>query len=174
MRDFGNEPHGTDMSTVKKDFDNNDSDFGDITALSLTTKDTIETTDGFFVGDGRYLTGIADTAVVLTLSNSSGIVPHNYGLGTVFIHTTPTANFTANVTNLPDTPQRRLTVTLIVQQGATPYAPTAFQINGAGHTVKWVGGISPTPTSLATDVYTYTILRSATTWTILGSSASWS
>ena len=169
MRDFGNEPHGgTDMTAAKKDFDNDDSDFGDITALSMTTKDNIETTEGFFVGDGRYLTSINDTGVLTTLGNSTGTVQHDYAVGTVFFHTTPTSNFTANVTHVPETPSRRFNVTLVVQQGATPYAPTTFQLNSVGQTVKWSGGTPPTPTSLATDVYTYTMIRLASSWVVLG------
>jgi hypothetical protein len=169
MRDFGNEQRRIDMTaTANKDFDNDDSDFGDITALSVTTKENIETTDGYFVGDGRYLTALTDTGVVTLLANSSGTVQHDYALGTVFVHTTPSANFTANITAVPTTPDRRLNVTVVVQQGVTPYAPTALHINGAAQTVQWVGGTPPSPTSLATDVYSYTLVRLGTTWTVLG------
>jgi hypothetical protein len=151
MRDFGNEPHGL-HNIPTKEFDNDDSDFGDLTAHSVTAR--------YFVGDGRYLTSIADTAVLTSLSNASGSVLHDYALGSEFYHVTPIDNFTANVVNVPsETLGRRLTVVIYINQGLTPYAPTTFQINGVTQTPKWVGGTPPTPTASSLDVYTYTLLR---------------
>ena len=62
---------------------------------------------------------------------------------------------------------------MIVAQGATAHAiapaANAFGINGTSYTVKWLGGTAATGTANQVDVFTFTLINNAGTWTVLGS-----
>lgn len=64
-----------------------------------------------------------------------------------------------------------ITAVFAVTQGATAYKPTAVQVDGASVTPKWQGGNAPTAGNASSiDVYTYTIIKTATaTFTVLAS-----
>ena len=65
-----------------------------------------------------------------------------------------------------------ITVTMVVDNGATAYYNTAVQIDGAAVTPKWQGGTAPTAGSeSANDSYSYTIIKatSAPTYVVLAS-----
>ena len=47
---------------------------------------------------------------------------------------------TANFTNLNLTAEYATNLTVIINQGATPYEVTAVQIGGAAQTINWQGG----------------------------------
>ena len=94
---------------------------------------------------------------------------HDYDTGAIFYHTSIAANFTANFTNVPTTNNRTSSVALILVQGATPRLPTAVAIDGATQTIEWQGGTIPTGTASQIDLVSFTLIRTASTWTVLGS-----
>lgn len=84
-----------------------------------------------------------------------------------YITANSTANGTLNVTaasgstlnSLMATGQT-LTVVLMVTNGATPYYPNAYQIDGSAVTPKWSGGTAPTGGNAnSIDAYTLTIIK---------------
>lgn len=91
--------------------------------------------------------------------------------------TAPTVYYTANATangtlNIRSTAAESLntllavnemiTATFMVTNGATPYRPTTFQVDGASVTPKWQGGITPTAGNAnSVDAYTITVLKTA-------------
>jgi hypothetical protein len=78
---------------------------------------------------------------------------------------------TFNVTNVPTTVSKIMTINVFVVQGSTGYIPSTFQIGGVGQTIKWVGGSAPTPTSSAgkTDIFSFTMMRtSGGAWLVYG------
>jgi len=84
-----------------------------------------------------------------------------------YITANSTANGTLNVTaasgstlnSLMSTGQV-LTVVLMVTNNATPYYPTAYQIDGSAVTPKWSSGTAPTGGNAnAIDAYTLTIIK---------------
>jgi hypothetical protein len=83
----------------------------------------------------------------------------------------PSANFTINVTNAPITNDRALSVTVLVTQGATPYIPSALQIAGSAQTIKWGGGSAPSGTASKIDIFSFVLLRTGSAWTVFGSSS---
>jgi hypothetical protein len=83
----------------------------------------------------------------------------------------PSANFTVNLTGVPTTNDRITTYTVLVTQGATGYIPSAFQIDGSAQTIKWAGGTAPTPTSSSgkIDIFSFSLLRNSSgTWIVFG------
>jgi hypothetical protein len=104
-----------------------------------------------------------------TLTGATGTVVHNFSNGGIFVHSSISANFTANITNLPNATGRASVVTLVLQQGATARFCNAVTIAGAAQTIRWLGGTVPTPTNNAVDVEVFTIFQTgATAYTVLG------
>ena len=64
-----------------------------------------------------------------------------------------------------------VTVTVLATQGATPYYPSAHQVDGSSVTPKWLGGTAPSAgDASAINVYTYSIIKTAdATFTVLAS-----
>lgn len=124
------------------------------------------------------VTGIATfqltSDIITVIAGATGVVTHDVSLGAVFTHTSPAANFTANFTNLPVTNNRVLMATLLIQQGASAYLPTAVQIEGAAQTIKWLNGMSPTGSANKSDLITFSFVRTSDSWTVYGQGASYS
>jgi hypothetical protein len=113
-----------------------------------------------------------EAIVDVTLASNVGTLDWTAG-NIYYIGTAPTANMTFNVTNLPTTNSKAMTINVLVTQGSTGYIPTTFQIAGTNQTIRWPGGIAPTPTSSAgkIDIFTFTLLRtSAGAWIVVASS----
>jgi hypothetical protein len=109
------------------------------------------------------------TEVVNTKTSATGTVTHDYSTGSIFFHSSISANFTANITNVPTTNNRTIVCTLILSQGATPYVPTAVQIDGSAQTIKWLGTTAPTGNANKVDIVSFTLIRTGSAWTVLGS-----
>jgi hypothetical protein len=109
------------------------------------------------------------TEVLNTKSSATGTVVHNFLEGAIWYHSSISANFTANFTNVPTTDNRTISVVLVLTQGATAYIPNAVQIGGAAQTILWQGGTAPTGNANKTDIVSFTLLRTGSAWTVLGS-----
>jgi len=111
---------------------------------------------------------------VVDTTQGSNVIGCDYSLGNIFYRTSTnfSANFTMNITNAPTTDGRVFSVTLFQTQGSTGYRPTTLNINGSGATIKWVGGSAPTPTSSsgAMDVFSFTIIRRGAAYEVLATS----
>jgi hypothetical protein len=100
---------------------------------------------------------------------------YDFTTGAIFYTTSATvgANFTPNFTNLPTTDNRLVIVSIIINQGATPYLPTAttyIQIDGTNYTVKWAAGVVPTGRANSIQNITYSLMRVGATWYVSGRS----
>lgn len=113
---------------------------------------------------------ISETITDYTLA--SNVLTMDLAVSNVaFIATAPTAAMTFNFTNAPTTNYKSITASIFVTQGATGYIPTTLQIAGAAQTIKWAGGTAPTATSTAgkIDVFSFSMIRRGSAWTVLGS-----
>jgi hypothetical protein len=113
---------------------------------------------------------VAEKTVDITLA--SNVATLDWTAGNIYyIATAPSAAMTFNVTNVPTTVSKIMTINVFVVQGSTGYIPSTFQIGGVGQTIKWVGGSAPTPTSSAgkTDIFSFTMMRtSGGAWLVYG------
>jgi hypothetical protein len=101
---------------------------------------------------------------------SSSVVGYNFSLGAIFFHSTsPALDWSANFTNLPTTNGKVITMNIVVPQGATPYKITGCSIDGVIQTIRWFGSAAPSGTATKTDVWAFSLIRRANTWTVLGS-----
>jgi hypothetical protein len=113
------------------------------------------------------------TESVTDYTVSASVVTFNLANGNVgFLSASAASNYTLNVTNPVTTDGRSTTVTLFALQGATGYIPNAVQVSGSAQTVRWAGGTAPTPTSSngKIDVFSFSLIRRSSAWTVLGTS----
>jgi len=85
----------------------------------------------------------------------------------------PTINFRGNASTTLNAflgINQSISVVLLITNGSTAYYPTAFQIDGASVTPKWLNGIAPaTGNASSIDGYNFTIIKTgAATYTVLG------
>jgi hypothetical protein len=115
-------------------------------------------------------TTLQQTVEVLnTLVSATGTVTHDFSTGAVWQHSSISANFTANFTNVPTTNNRTISVALILVQGATPYIPNVVQIAGTPVTISWQDNAVPTGNANKRDLVSFTFVRSGNAWSVLGS-----
>lgn len=114
---------------------------------------------------------MAATTEIITLRNDlgAGTNTFNYLSSSVFYISGSTSDSTFNIINVPTTSATSTTFTFTIEQGATPYSASAYQINSSPITVKWVNSLLPTGNANKTDVIGLTAFRSGSTWNVLGS-----
>jgi len=103
-----------------------------------------------------------------SLTGATGTVTHDCSGGNVFYHTSISADFTANFTNLQLETSHATALTLVLVQGGTAYIPTAVQIAGSAQTINWQGGGAPSGTASGIDAVSFTIINNSGTYTVLG------
>ena len=103
-----------------------------------------------------------------TLTGQSGVVAHNCNDGHLFYHTTPAGDITANFTNLGLAQEYATNLTVIINQGATPYEITAIQIEGSAQTINWQGGSAPTGNANGIDSFSFTVLNDGGSYVVMG------
>lgn len=119
-------------------------------------------------------TTIQQTSEVLnTKTSSTGTVDHDFLTGAIWVHSSITSNFIANFTNVPTTNNRSNIATLVLLQGATPYSITALQIAGVSQTINWLNAAVPTPLANRKEIYSFALIRSSSSWTVIGSLSSY-
>lgn len=136
-----------------------------VTGLPTQTNNVgrILTTDGT---SASWITPASSRLKLLT--GATGTVSHTFSDGPIWRHSSISANFVANFTGVPATEGTVLTITLQLVQGVTPYMPTAVQVEGvSAGSILWFGGVSSGNAS-KTNVVIFTLVRSASTWTVLG------
>jgi len=119
-----------------------------------------------FTADVKFDTGVEEAFG--TLTGSTGVVAHDCDNGHVFYHTGAAGDITANFTNLGLTAEYATNLTVIINQGATPYEVTAVQIGGAAQTINWQGGSAPTGNANGIDSFSFTILNDGGSYVVLG------
>lgn len=140
---------GNPTFTGNVTFEGNPSFTGNVTFEGLTTLQEI-------------------TEVLNTKTGATGVVAHDFSTGGVFYHTSLAANFTANITNVPTTNDRSISIALVLIQGSTAYIPSALQINGSAVTIKWADAEVPNGNANQVDVISFSLIRSGSAWTVLG------
>ena len=117
-------------------------------------------------GNAIFNTGVQEKFA--TLTGSTGVTAMDCDNGQVFYLTGAAGDITANFTNLGLTAEYGTNVTVIINQGATPYEVTAVQIGGSGQTIEWQGGSAPTGNANGIDSFSFTILRDGGSYVVLG------
>jgi hypothetical protein len=103
-----------------------------------------------------------------TTNTATGVTALDCATGHVHYLTSPAGDVTANFTNLNLTAEYATNLTVIINQGATPYEVTAVQIGGAAQTINWQGGSAPTGNANGIDSFSFTVLNDGGSYVVLG------
>ena len=147
-------------------------------------------------GSGANVLGTSPTIATATVTNPIVVAPEerttvsataatgtiNFDAstqGVLYYTTNASANFTLNIRGTSSTTLSSIlatgdaiTVVFLNTNGATPYYPTVYQIDGSAITPKWQGATAPTGGNASTiDAYSLTIIKTASTptYTVLAS-----
>ena len=95
---------------------------------------------------------------------------YSFNCATSYIfYVTPTNNFTANLTSFILHNNNVTSVTMVINQGATPYMMTNYMYTGSANlAINWQGGTAPTGTANKKDVVTLSIFNVNGANTVLG------
>lgn len=131
---------------------------------------TLDAPDGVIIESVSRISELMSndgTAVSGTRTFDTSVSPIEYITGII-------ANITVNFTNVPTTNDVSHSFSVVIDQGATAFIINAIQIAGVAQTILWADGSAPSGTNSGTDVFTFTLLRRAGAWTVLGSATSYS
>ena len=123
-----------------------------------------------------------EETTTVTATAATGVVAFDLVTqGILYYTTNASANFTLNFRGNSGTTLSSIlavgdaiSAVFMNTNGATPYYPTAFQIDGSAVTPKWSGGTAPTAgNASAIDAYSFTIIKTAATptYTVLAGGA---
>ena len=148
---------------------------GSIGAVDGLQDSAITATDAAFTD--VLVTGTTEISEFLetstTKSGATGTVVHDLTTeGSYFVHNSISGNFTANFTNVPDVDNRIIEVTLVLNQGSTPYLCNAVEIDGAAQTIRWAGYAAPSVNANKIEILTIKLVRRNNAWIVLASLAS--
>lgn len=138
--------------------------------LSVDTAVTLTTTNAVTVQNKVFLSPEERTTVSATAA--TGTINYDAVTQSVLYYTTnASANWTLNIRGDGSTTLSSLlavgdaiTVTHLVQQGATAYYNSALQIDGSSVTPKYQGGTAWTAGNASSiDAYVYTVIKTAAT-----------
>ena len=149
---------------------NGDFQTGPLTASTITASGLVTFNGGSSFTGTTDVQEMREQVVDVTLSSNVGTL--NWTSGNIYyIGTAPTGAMTFNVTNVPTTASRVMTINVFVTQGSTGYIPTTFQIDGSAQPLKWAGGSAPSGTNGVgkIDIFTFTMMRtSGGSWIVYG------
>ena len=149
---------------------------GNITGANLSTGNvtasgnlSVTGTSNLAISNFSNLVTFQQTTDILNQkTGATGTVTHDFNTGTIFFHSLVANNFTVNITNVPTTANRTIVVPLIIEQGPSAYIANQLQINSVFASINWLGNVIPTGTANAIDVIGFTLVRTTSSWTVLG------
>ena len=155
------------------------------TAASANTASAIVARDAsgnFIAGKATLATADVTTVVetaTISATAATGTINIDFSTNpTVYYTSNATANWTLNVRGTASASLDSVlstgqiaTVTFLATNGATPYRPTVFQVDGSAVTPKWMGGTAPSAGNASSiDSYTLAIIKTGSaTFTMLAS-----
>lgn len=156
-----------------------DGDGIEITSNAIDKSITISSTLEVFSGSYNDLANIpveysgvnlkSTSESLITLTNTTGTVDHDFSQSSIFFHDQLLTNFTVNFTNVPTTNDRTLSTVLVLDQSNTAYMPTALEIEGQAQTILWQGATQPSGTTNQINIVSFTLIRQSDQWTVIGS-----
>ena len=171
---------GTHVYTLRLEGNVSGSDFqfGEVSGPSLSIyelggvpADNLSLSGDLSVSGTATFSGLTVLQEVTEVINTTpgataSTVVYDFSTGSNWYHSSATTNYIANFINVPTDPNRVITVTIIIEQGATAYVPTDVQINGSVTTIRWSG--SNTGNANQTDIIGFTFMRIGSSWIVLG------
>jgi len=120
---------------------------------------------------------LSDNGIIETFDTHTGIISTitlNAQTSHSLYISSASNNKTLNVTNLSLSNNQGSNITIIWNQGSTPYMVNALNVNGTSQTINWQGGSTPNGTANGVDIISFTIYYTGSTYVVMGQSVSYS
>ena len=102
-----------------------------------------------------------------TKTGATGNVVHSCANSNIFYHSSITADFTPDFTDLAMSNGKTTETRLILDQGATGYKPVALKVNGTGSTLNWEGTVAPVASTNALDMVEMRIVMQSSAYSAI-------
>mgnify|MGYP003673796041 FL=1 len=102
-----------------------------------------------------------------TKTGATGNVVHSCANSNIFYHSSITADFTPDFTDLALSNGKTTETRLILDQGATGYKPVALKVNGTGSTLNWEGTVAPVASTNALDMVEMRIVMQSSAYSAI-------
>ena len=150
------------------------------TTVSFNT-DTVS--DGYeyeFSGSLNLLHNINVDGITNLGSTSETIIPlndpttgytHDFTTGTILYVTGATSDITVDVVNVPTSNNKGIGLSVMIEQGVTPYVVDSIKINSDDEgviSIIWSGGSLPGGNANSYDIISFSILKINGTWKVFG------
>ena len=142
--------------------------------------DTSPSLGGDLDTNSNNITGglkLSDNGIIETFDTHTGIISTitlNAQTSHSLYISSASNNKTLNVTNLSLSNNQGSNITIIWNQGSTPYMVNALNVNGTSQTINWQGGSTPNGTANGVDIISFTIYYTGSTYVVMGQSVSYS
>jgi hypothetical protein len=140
------------------------------TSGSVTFPDSTTQTTAFTANPTVNILNVKEVIETTNaLSSATGTVTHNCALGHIFVHSSVSANFTANFTDVTIPANTATAFTLVINQSSTAYVANLVQIGGVAQTVNWQGSTTePAGNANKKDVISFSVVNNNGTFITLG------
>jgi hypothetical protein len=153
-------------------------------AYSFTnpTPATNLSTAAFVIGGGlsvgcnalvKNLTVVGSEFRTIRAATKAAVVSEDCSLGSVFYHSSFSANIVANFIGLTSTEKTATTIDLVFQQSSLGFYANGIQINGSSAPFLWRSGAPPTPLPYSTEIQSLKFMYINGAYTILSDWASY-
>ena len=103
------------------------------------------------------------------LNNPTGTIELDFLDSDTWYLSQPSGSMTLNFTEVPEDVSRVIVFNVLISQGATPYLPTAVEVNGVSSAINWQFGTQPSGTANDLDMLQFSIWSfSGPTFVVLG------
>ena len=106
--------------------------------------------------------------VIDYVADVTGSQTFDFNNSNIFYITGLTTGTTWNISNVPTTNNRAISITFVIEQGATAYIPSQFQINSSNVTIQWLNNSTPSGTNNNTEVIGLVAFRVGSSWNVVG------
>ena len=120
---------------------------------------------------------LSDNGIIESFMTHSG-VSSTIGLSALVSHSlfisSASNNKTLNLSNLSLSASQGTNITVMWQQGSTPFMVTSLNVNSTSVTINWQGGSAPSGTANGVDVISFSIYYTGSSYVVTGQSVSFS
>jgi hypothetical protein len=155
---FSGDYNDLDNKPTISNFTNGEDDL--VLPGSLIFPDTTTQTTAFTLNpalESIVLNGLSRERIVE--KQNAGVVTYDCSEASVFFHASPSVDWTVNLVNFGLDDDYSTTITIIIDQFDPGHHPSVLRIDGNTQTIRWHGGVEPTPSTFAIDVVSFKIFK---------------
>jgi hypothetical protein len=108
---------------------------------------------------------------IISLNQPTTEYTHDFKVGSILYVTGATSNISVDVINVPTNNNKGVGLTVMIEQGLTPYLVDSLQINSDDEgevSIMWFGGSIPDGNATSIDVISFSMIKVNGSWKVFG------